>query len=85
MADLKICPIRQVLVEDGLLLKWYVNLPPRAPNSKEIKLKTYPLFLFFGSWGSSSPEQTIGVRRSKKVPRFFIDIFWGGLGDEPPL
>jgi len=39
MADLKICPIRQVLVEDGLFLEWY------AFDRCLISLSLLPIFL----------------------------------------
>ena len=39
MADLKICPIRQVLVEDGLFLEWYTF------DRYLISLSLLPIFL----------------------------------------
>ena len=56
-----------------------IYLPPRAPNSKEIKFKTFPpLFLVYGIFGQHLPREESSVARKKKVSRLDIYGFFRG-------
>ena len=50
-----------------------IYLPPRAPNSKEIKFKTFPLiFLIYGIFGQHLPEKREFCREEEEglAPRY---------------